>query len=172
MGKSLLNTIIAAGGTLVVNNKFAFPATVMSQMIEERATIFSGVPSTYAYLLHRSPFAKNEDRFKHLRMVTQAGGHMAQSVKTALREALPNHTKKICIMYGATEAAAPADLAGPRLFEEKIDSIGHAIPGVTVKILDQKGIEVVQGGKGEIVANGPNIMQGVAGPGSHGKSTE
>jgi len=55
MGKSLLNTHFAAGGTTVINNKFAFPATVIKQMVDEKVTGFSGVPSTYAYLLHRSP---------------------------------------------------------------------------------------------------------------------
>ncbi len=58
MGKSLLNTHFAVGGTVVINNRFAFPATVINQMVEEQVTGFSGVPSTYAYLLHRSPLAK------------------------------------------------------------------------------------------------------------------
>ena len=128
MGKSLLNTIVAAGGTLVINNKFAFPATVVNQMIQEKVTLFSGVPSTFAYLLHRSPFKKSSGQLKHLRMVTQAGGHMARSVKTALREALPDQTQ-ICIMYGATEASARLTWLDPDYFEQKIDSIGRAIPG-------------------------------------------
>ncbi len=68
MGKSLLNTIMAVGGTLVINNKFAFPATVINQMIEEKVTLFSGVPSTYAYLLHRSPLKKKQ-------ATTQASAH-------------------------------------------------------------------------------------------------
>ena len=159
MGKSLLNTIFAAGGTLVINNKFAFPATVINQMIEERVTLFSGVPSTYAYLLHRSPLKKNKESLTHLRMVTQAGGHMARSVKSALREALPGNTQ-ICIMYGATEASARLTWLDPDYFEQKIDSIGRAIPGVTLKILDDQGLELPQGAKGEVVASGPNIMQG------------
>ena len=159
MGKSLLNTLFAAGGTLVINNKFAFPATVINQMIEERVTLFSGVPSTYAYLLHRSPLKKNKESLTHLRMVTQAGGHMARSVKSALREALPDHTQ-ICIMYGATEASARLTWLDPDYFEQKIDSIGRAIPGVTLKILDDQGLELPQGAKGEVVASGPNIMQG------------
>ena len=159
MGKSLLNTIVAAGGTLVVNNKFAFPATVVNQMIQEKATLFSGVPSTFAYLLHRSPFRNSRGQFKHLRMVTQAGGHMARSVKTALHEALPDHTQ-ICIMYGATEASARLTWLDPACFEPKIDSIGRAIPGVTIRILDEQGREVAQGANGEVVASGANIMQG------------
>ena len=159
MGKSLLNTIFAVGGTLVVNNKFAFPATVVSQMIDEKVTVFSGVPSTFAYLLHRSPLKKSREHLKHLRLVTQAGGHMARSLKKALREVLPNHTQ-ICIMYGATEASARLTWLDPEWFDRKIDSIGRAIPEVSVKIFDDKGREVVQGEKGEVVASGANIMQG------------
>ena len=159
LGKSLHNTLVAAGGTLVINNKFAFPATVVNQMIQEKATLFSGVPSTYAYLLHRSPLKKSKDQFEHLRMVTQAGGHMARSVKTALHKALPDHTQ-ICIMYGATEASARLTWLDPDYFEEQIDSIGRAIPGVTIKILDEQGRETAQGDKGEVVASGANIMQG------------
>ena len=159
MGKSLLNTIFAVGGTLVLNNKFAFPATVINQMIEEKVTLFSGVPSTYAYLLHRSPLQKNSDQLRHLRMVTQAGGHMANSIKIALRETLPAHTQ-ICIMYGATEASARLTYLDPDWFELKIDSIGKPIPGVTLKIFDENGSEVLKGEKGEVVANGSNITQG------------
>ena len=159
MGKSLLNTLFSVGGTIVLNNKFAFPATVINQMIEEKVTIFSGVPSTYSYLLHRSPLKKSRDRLDRLRLVTQAGGHMAKSVKKALREALPEQTR-ICIMYGATEASARITCLDPDLFEEKIDSIGRAIPGVTLRILDRMGRDVSQGAKGELVARGPNIMMG------------
>ncbi len=159
MGKSLLNTIIAIGGTLVINNTFAFPASVINQMIEERVTLFSGVPSTYAYLLHRSPLKKSREKLTDLRMVTQAGGHMAHSLKKQLQAALPEHTR-ICIMYGATEASARLTYLDPDRFEEKIDSIGRAIPGVTITIRDANGEIVQQGGKGEIVATGPNIMRG------------
>jgi len=159
MGKSLLNTIIAVGGTLVINNKFAFPASVINQMIQEKVTLFSGVPSTYAYLLHRSPLKSSADQLPHLRMVTQAGGHMARSVKKALRDVLPDHTR-ICIMYGATEASARLAWLNPDCFEQKIDSIGQAIPGVTIRVMDANGRDLPPGEKGEIVASGPNIMRG------------
>ena len=160
MGKSLLNTIVAAGGTLVINNKFAFPATVINQMIEERATLFSGVPSTYAYLLHRSPLKKSRQQLNHLRMVTQAGGHMARSVKTALRETLPNHTPNLHHVR-CHRGLGPADLAGSRtVSSRKSIPSAKSIPGVTVKILDDQGSELAQGAKGEVVASGANIMQG------------
>ena len=159
MGKSLLNTHFAAGGTVVINNKFAFPATVINQMIEENVTGFSGVPSTYAYLLHRSPLKKFRDKLTFLRYCSQAGGHMAKQIKTELRQVLPDHTK-IYIMYGATEASARLTYLEPDRFEEKIDSIGQSISGVSVKIFDEKGTDVPEGQTGELVGAGPNIMQG------------
>lgn len=159
MGKSLLNTHIAAGGTLVINNRFLYLADVVKQMISEKVTSFSGVPSTYAYLLNRSPLEKYRDQLGHLRYCSQAGGHMAKSTKLALRMALPDHTQ-IVIMYGATEASARLTYLDPTHFESKIESIGKPIPGVSIRIIDRTGYEVPDGREGELVAAGPNIMHG------------
>ncbi len=81
MGQSLLNTHFAAGGTVVINNKFAYPASVIQQMVDEKVTAFSGVPSTYAYLLHRSPLRKFRSKLGSLRYCSQAGGHMSVQIK-------------------------------------------------------------------------------------------
>jgi len=159
MGKSLLNTHFAVGGTVVVNNNFAYPAAVIQQMAAEGVTGFSGVPSTYAYLLHRSPLTSYRDRLGHLRYCTQAGGHMSRDIKEKLLKALPDHTK-LYVMYGATEAAARLTYVEPEQLTSKIESIGRAIPGVSVRVLDEQGREVPAGQLGELVAAGPNIMQG------------
>lgn len=159
MGKSLLNTHVAAGGTVVINNKFAFPASVISQMVDEKVTGFSGVPSTYAYLLHRSPLAKSRDRLEALRYCSQAGGHMSNAIMQELRWVLPEHVK-IYIMYGATEASARLAYLEPQRFEDKMGSIGKPIPGVTLRVLGPDGSEVPFGETGELVGHGPNIMLG------------
>jgi long-chain acyl-CoA synthetase len=159
MGKSLLNTHFAVGATVVINNKFAFPATVINQMVDERVTSFSGVPSTYAYLLYRSPLAKFRDRLGALRYCSQAGGHMSDPIKQELRRVLPEHTK-IYIMYGATEASARLTYLDPERFEDKMSSIGKPIPGVTLKVLGHEKGEVSVGQSGELVGQGPNIMLG------------
>ncbi|WDN87042.1 hypothetical protein BuS5_00010 [Desulfosarcina sp. BuS5] len=159
MGKSLLNTHFAVGGTVVINNKFAFPATVLKQIEAEQVTGFSGVPSTYTYLLHRSPLADYKDRLGSLRYCTQAGGHMSMQTKKELRKILPEHTE-IYIMYGATEASARLTYLEPDKFDKKTDSIGRAIPGVSIKIVDKNGSEVPTGRTGELLAAGDNIMAG------------
>jgi len=159
MGKSLLNTHFAAGGTTVINNKFAFPATVIKQMVDEKVTGFSGVPSTYAYLLHRSPLKNYRDKLASLRYCSQAGGHMSGQIKEELRKVLPAHTQ-IYIMYGATEASARLTYLEPDQFADKMDSIGKPIPGVYMQVLNKSGRVLPVGRTGELVASGPNIMQG------------
>jgi long-chain acyl-CoA synthetase len=159
MGKSLLNTHFAVGGTVVINNKFAYPASVLKQMVEEQVTSFSGVPATYAYLLHRSPLGRYRDKLGSLRYCSQAGGHMSRQIKRELQNVLPAHTK-IFIMYGATEASARLTYLDPDRFTEKLDSIGKPISGVSLRILDATGREAPTGQTGELVGGGPGIMQG------------
>jgi long-chain acyl-CoA synthetase len=159
MGKSLLNTHVAVGGTVVVNNRFAYTAAVLKQMAVERVTGFSGVPSTYAHLLFKSPLASYRDKLPALRYCSQAGGHMARHVKQELLKVLPKNTKLI-VMYGATEASARLTYLPPERLRSKIDSIGIPIPGVTMKVLSPEGMPLRPGETGELVAKGENIMLG------------
>ena len=159
MGKSLLNTHFAVGGTVVINNKFTFPVAVLKQMVEERVTGFSGVPSNFAFLINRSPLANFRDELESLRYCSQAGGHMPRPVKEELRRLLPEHTE-IFVMYGATEAGARLSYLEPDRFLDKMDSIGKAIPGVRLRVLGEEGNELPIGQIGELVASGENIMQG------------
>ena len=159
MGKSLLNTHFAVGGTVVINNKFAFPAAVVNQIIEEQVTGFSGVPSTYAYLLHRSPLASVRENLGSLRYCSQAGGHMPIKLRKELRRVLPKYTE-IYIMYGATEASSRLTCLAPGNFKEKIGSIGKPIAGVAISIMDKNMQAVSANQPGELIAAGPNIMQG------------
>lgn len=159
MGKSLLNSHFAVGGTVVINNQFAYTASVLRQMAEEKVTGFSGVPSTYAQLLFKSPLAEYRDRLPALRYCSQAGGHMARSIKLALLEALPPQTKLI-IMYGATEASARLTYLSPEFLRAKIESIGRPIPGVDLDVLSPDGRVLGPDQSGELVARGQNIMLG------------
>ena len=159
MGKSLLNSHFAIGGTLVINNTFVYPATVLNQMVEEKVTGFSGVPSIYAFLLHRSPLSSFRDKLPHLRYCSQAGGHMAKSLKLALRQTLPDHTK-IFIMYGTTEASARLTCLDASFYESKMDSVGKQIADTSIHIVDEQGQILPVNTTGELIAQGPSIMSG------------
>jgi long-chain acyl-CoA synthetase len=156
-GKTLLNTHFMVGGSLVINNRFAFPNAVVKEMADREVTGFSGVPSTFALLMNRSIFPKTS--IPSLRYITQAGGAMAP----ALTKRLMDHLGKtlLFIMYGATEASARLTYLPPTMITtDKLGSIGIPIPGVTITIRNDEGEELGVHEVGNICASGPNIMKG------------
>jgi acyl-CoA synthetase (AMP-forming)/AMP-acid ligase II len=155
-GHSLLLTHIRVGGSIVVDNRFAYPNVILDIMAREKVTGFSGVPSTFAILLYRSNFPKF--KWEHLRYVTQAGGPMTPALTMKLRETIPQ--VKIYVMYGQTEASARLSYLDAEQLITKLGSIGRAIPGVNLTIRDEHGNVCHPGVEGEIVAAGDNIMLG------------
>ncbi len=155
-GNSLLLTHMYCGGSLVIDNRFAYPNVILELMSQERVTGFSGVPSTFAILMHKSNI--HSYRFDHLRYLTQAGGPMTPALTQKILEAMPHI--RIFIMYGQTEASARLSYLEPEKLLEKIGSIGKAIPGVTLEVKNDKGKSCKVGETGEIVARGDNIMTG------------
>lgn len=155
-GKSVLNTAVAVGATVVVENRFQYPNVALDTLERERCTGFSGVPSTYAILMDRSNFA--ERKLEHLRWVTQAGGGMSPALTRRVIDALPG--RRVFVMYGATEASARLSYLPPEELADAIGSIGRPIPGVelTVRRPDETECEVDE--VGELCARGANIMQG------------
>jgi long-chain acyl-CoA synthetase len=155
-GKSLLNTHFSVGGSLVIDNRFAFPNTVLETMSRTDVTGFSGVPSTFLILLHKSML--RDYKFSKLRYLTQAGGPMPASVQRNVAEIFA--PAELYIMYGATEASARLAYLDPKALPRKWGSIGKAIPNVNLFIVDESGEKVEPGREGEIVARGPNIFKG------------
>ncbi|MDF2502913.1 AMP-binding protein [Clostridium sp.] len=155
-GTSLLNTHFKCGGSLVINNRFMFPQTVIEHINKYNCTGFAGVPSTYQILL-RMTNLKN-CKLPSLRYLTQAGGSLPETVISELCSVLEN--VHIYIMYGQTEATARLSYLPPNRIKDKLGSIGKGIPGTELMILDKKGVPVKAGEVGEIVAKGGNIMKG------------
>lgn len=155
-GLSLLHTHLKVGGSLVIENSFVFPEMVLSRMEETECTGFAGVPGNYQILLRNSTLAKR--KLSHLRYVQQAGGKLPDIFIKELRKALPE--AKVFIMYGQTEATARLSFLPPDLLEKKLGSIGKGIPGVTLKVVDEKGLPVRGTAVGEIVATGDNVSLG------------
>jgi amino acid adenylation domain-containing protein len=155
-GLSLLHTHVAAGGSVVIDNRFAFPNVVVAGMRTHEVTGFAGVPSTFALLLHRAELV--EAGVPSLRYVTQAGGAMPPA---RLREWLARGWKApFYVMYGATEASARLTYLEPSLLSDKIGSIGRPIPNVEIVVVRDDGTFAAPGEVGELVARGSNISSG------------
>lgn len=156
-GLSLLHTHVAVGGSVVLENRAAFPNVVLRGMQVHHVTGFAGVPSTFAMMLHRSNLA--DTPLPDLRYVTQAGGAMPPA---RIREWLAKGPRAdFYVMYGATEAAARLTYLPPADLPRKLGSIGRAVPGVVIRVVDDQGDDVTApGGVGELLASGPNISPG------------
>jgi acyl-CoA synthetase (AMP-forming)/AMP-acid ligase II len=155
-GNSVLLTHLAVGGKVIVENGFAFPGRVVQAMQSLRPTGFSGVPTTFYILIHKTNFLQQDWSF--LRYISQAGGGMREETVAQLRRSLPKSA--IYIMYGQTEASARLSYVPPDMLERKIGSIGIAIPGCELRVVNAAGQPVRGDEVGEIIARGPNIMQG------------
>jgi acyl-CoA synthetase (AMP-forming)/AMP-acid ligase II len=144
------------GGSVVLDNRFAFPNVILDTMKKTDTTGFSGVPSTFMILLNRSTVKKQ--KFPSLRYLTQAGGPMAPAVQKEVVETFD--PAKLFVMYGATEASARLSYLDPADLTRKWGSIGKAIPNVDLFVADEEGRELPQGEVGELVARGSNFMEG------------
>src|SRR3954463_3975785 len=155
-GASVLHSHLLVGGSLVLENRFMYPETVLKRMQEAECTGFAGVPSHFQVLLRRSNFRNMS--FPRLRYVQQAGGHLAPAFVRELAAALPK--TEVFLMYGQTEATARLAYLPPQFLLSKSGSIGKSIPGVTLNVLTPQGSQVLPGEEGEIVAEGQNIAAG------------
>jgi len=63
-------------------------------------------------------------------------------------------------MYGQTEATARLSFLPPERGEDKHGSIGIAIPGVELRVVDETGRELPRGEAGHLVARGGNVTLG------------
>src|SRR5690242_3859928 len=67
---------------------------------------------------------------------------------------------KVIQGYGLTETSPMITLVDPDKAKEKLGSIGRAVPGVEVKIIDENGEELGNEEPGEIITRGPHVMKG------------
>jgi len=157
-GASLLHTVLAAGGSLVLSNRFMFPEKVLDEMVEKHCTGLAGVPSTYQILLRKTRFARRS--FPALRWVQQAGGKLPDPLLRELRQAFP--AVRLLVMYGQTEGTARLSYLPPERLDDKLGSIGRGLPGTRLEVLKPDGTPVRPGSDevGEIVASGDNVTPG------------
>ena len=156
-GLSLLHTHIRVGGSIVFNNSFIFLGGIIKDLLNYSCTGFAGVPSHFQILLRKSNDFKTT-AFPDLKYVTQAGGKLATIFIDEFRESFPD--VKFYVMYGQTEATARLSYLPPELYEKKKGSMGKGIPGVELKVVDEKGRKIKPGEVGEVIARGDNIMIG------------
>lgn len=155
-GKSLLNTHVAVGGSVVIENRLMYPSVALDSLQQQRCTGLPGVPSTFQVLLDHTDLASRH--LPALRYACQAGGPMSPTNTRRLIDAIPG--KQIFVMYGCTEASARLAYLPPEDLADHLGKIGKAIPGVELRVRRDDGSDADTDEVGELVASGSNVMRG------------
>jgi acyl-CoA synthetase (AMP-forming)/AMP-acid ligase II len=147
---------LLAGGSLHLQARFV-PAAAAEFIRGERLTVCQGVPAMYAKLVHH--LKEHGISFfdaPHLRFLYAGGSPLAPALK---REAEEFFGLRLHNGYGLTEASPT--LTQTRQEAPRDDcSVGPAIPGVSLRIVDREGRDLPDGEVGELRARGPNVMKG------------
>ena len=152
---SQLFTATLVGGTLVLQDS-NFPRDVVRTLVSEQITGFHAMPSFWRMMLERYPsFAQHE--FPQLRYLSLIGEVFPQEELARLKRIL-KHTK-FFMMYGTTEAFRSTCLP-PADFSRKSSSVGKPLPGVEIRVVDEKGNDCAPGEVGEIVHRGIFVSPG------------
>jgi long-chain acyl-CoA synthetase len=141
-----LNTAVASGACLALIPRF-LPGDVLELVERRRVTVFEGVPTMYAALLHTA------DRDRHdassLRVCVSGGAALPLEVLHGFEAAFG------CVVlegYGLSETSPVASFNRAEL--RKPGSIGTPVDGVEMRLLDP-----TPEGVGEIAIRGHNVMK-------------
>jgi long-chain acyl-CoA synthetase len=156
-GYGLFQVFVGArvGYTTVLERSFAYPRDVLARLAENRVTVLPGVPTIFATILQLAPLDGVD--LSSLRQITSAAAALPPAHIQRLRELLPG--VEIVCMYGQTECTRISYLR-PDLLDEKMGSVGKAIPNTEAYVVDEKGERVGPGVVGELVVRGASIMRG------------
>jgi long-chain acyl-CoA synthetase len=148
-----LNTAVRAGAMLTLIPRFD-PAKALEVVGRDKVTVFEGVPTMYAAMLH-SPDAGAAD-MSSLRTCITGGSAMPVEI---LRNFESTFGCQVLEGYGLSETAPAASFNQPGR-ERKPGTIGFPVRGCEMRLVDDDGRDVPDGEPGEIAIRGENVMKG------------
>lgn len=153
-GLNQLLCCAGTGATLVVERS-PLAQRIVDTLRTRQVTVLPAVPPLWLQLLGVEAF--QTQRLPALRIMTNTGGHLPMDAVRKLRS-YQEHAD-LMLMYGLTEAFRSTYLR-PELADRKPNSIGQAIPGAEVLILDDDLLPCKPGDIGELVHRGPTVALG------------
>jgi long-chain acyl-CoA synthetase len=148
-----LNASICSGAALALLARFD-PAQALDTIQRCQVTVFEGVPTMYAALLHQ-PDRDSYD-VSSLRACVSGGAALPVELLRGFEKAFG---AMILEGYGLSETSPVASFNHPDR-PRKAGSIGTPIRGVEMRLVALDGSDVPAGEVGEIAIRGPNVMKG------------
>ena len=155
VGPIVCNDLADKGFTLVIFDQIN-PVTLLEGIQQHRVTVFESVPIVFQLLLGVRDLANYDT--SSVKIAAMMGTSIPLPLLRAFQSAQPHI--KVIQGYGLTETSPMITLVEPQKAQGKMGSIGRAVPGVEVKIVDEAGKEVPIGEPGEIITRGPHVMKG------------
>ena len=146
---------VRLGACLVVSKSFTFPSVVFDEIVNHSVSVFPGVPTVFSTLIglhQKSPLC-----FPSVKRVTNTAAALPPEYVPLLKQIFPNAL--IYKMYGLTECKRVSYLE-PEEAELFPNSVGKAIPGTEVFLLDDKLQPVPANTMGTLYVRGAHVMQG------------
>jgi len=97
-----------------------------------------------------------------VRSLSQAGGPLPAIRRREAAQVMTARGGRFYVMYGQTEAAPRMTTLAPEQFDRHEDSVGQALTGGRLEILDDRDEPLPAGQVGRVVYHGPNVMLGYA----------
>jgi benzoate-CoA ligase len=144
---------LAVGATTVLMAERPTPAAVFRRLVEQRPTIFYGVPTLYAALL-AAPELPQRDAVA-LRVCTSAGEALPADIGRRFTE---RFGVEILDGIGSTEMLHI--FLSNRPGEVRYGTTGRPVPGYEIRLVDETGAEAAVGEVGELQINGPSAAMG------------
>jgi long-chain acyl-CoA synthetase len=155
VGPVLCNELAERGYTLVIFDQIN-PITLLEGIQKYRVNVFESVPIVFQLLLGVKNLASYDT--SSMKIAAMMGTSIPLPLLRAFQAAQPHI--KVIQGYGLTETSPMITLVEPDKAEAKMGSIGCAVPGVEVKIVDENGKELGVDEPGEIITRGPHVMKG------------
>lgn len=153
-GLSQLLCCAGTGAALVVERS-PIPHRIVRTLATQKVTVLPAVPPLWLQLLSVEAFTT--EILKYLRTMTNTGGRLPSAAVRRLRACQP-HANAV-LMYGLTEAFRSTYLA-PENVDRKPASIGQAIPGAEILVLNDQLRPCVPGEVGQLVHRGATVALG------------
>ncbi len=155
VGPVVCNELAERGYTLVIFDQIN-PVTLLEGIQKYRVNVFESVPIVFQLLLGVKNLASYDT--SSVKIAAMMGTSIPMPLLRAFQAAQPHI--KVIQGYGLTETAPMITLVEPEKAEARMGSIGRAVPGVEIKIVDENDKEVSVGEAGEIITRGPHVMKG------------
>jgi len=152
-----MHSFLSNGCRIVMVPKFE-PKEAVKLIKNQRITVMAGVPTMYDKLLQQSAFSKLD--MTAFRLLFCGGDTLSDELRDRFDNVIAAQGSKVKLLegYGLTETVAV--LTVNRMDKYKAGSIGTAIIGARVKVVDANMDEVSPNICGEVLATGEALMDG------------